>query len=289
MRNQLTAAAGISVVLVLAGVTGCSAQQAKDTATSAADAAAQANKAVMAAFARTSDKAQGFTSAEVTMTVSGKDQTKPLTMTGTYTWGREHSYDALVNTDSMGMGKLTSRKTMRMLNTHGAYFYQIDPQPTGPFKGKHWMKVDASAILGDKGAAGLRSADADPTAGLKSLKYASDATDLGTETVQGKQARHYRAVIEADRLGAAGNALTGKDGAPSALNDFTGTVHEVTLGVWVDPRTDLPVRWEQTMGAAKVTMEFGAFGHATTVTVPSASDTADITQAVKDEQAKRTG
>ncbi|MEU1075159.1 MULTISPECIES: hypothetical protein [unclassified Streptomyces] len=58
-------------------------------------------------------------------------------------------------------------------------------------------------------------------------------------------------------------------------------VQEITLALWVDPRTSLPVRMEETIGAAHVKIDFRGFGGAKTITPPPAGDTADVTDQVK--------
>ncbi|GGP78443.1 hypothetical protein [Streptomyces melanogenes] len=278
--NKRYAAVGTTAALVLAGLTGCTTQQAKDTAKSVADTAGKTNSAMMAALARTSEKTERAKSATITATVSGTGQPKPVTMTGTYTWGAREAFDTRMDTASAGIADLNSQPTTRMLFVDGAYFYQIDPQSSGPLKGKHWMKVEASAVFGKKGAAEMSRTDGDPTAGLKFLKNARDADDLGTETVRGKSAHHYVLHVGRDQWGAAGDALTGRD-KDSRMGEYTGDVKEITLGIWVDPRTDLPVRMEETIGAARISVDFRSFGGAQTISAPPAADTADVTDEVK--------
>ncbi|WP_371647906.1 MULTISPECIES: hypothetical protein [unclassified Streptomyces] len=74
--------------------------------------------------------------------------------TGTYTWGTQTAFDTQINTTSAGIKNLRSAPTTRMLFVKGARHYQIAPQDSGQFKDKRWMRVDASAGLGEQGATG---------------------------------------------------------------------------------------------------------------------------------------
>lgn len=273
-------AVGMTAAIVLAGLTGCTAHQAKDTAQAAAEAADTARSTVMAALARTTDTTERAKSAVITAKITGAGQPAPMTATGTYTWGSQPAFDTQINTASAGVSDLRAAPTTRMLFVGGAYYYQIDPQDSGPFTGKHWMRVDASAILGEQGEAAISHGSGDPTAGLKALKYARDAQDLGPATVHGKATRHYVVHVSPGQWGTAGDALTGR-GKGSQMEEYTGKVREITLALWVDPRTNLPVRMEETIGAARVEIDFKGFGGARTITAPPAADTADVTEQVK--------
>ncbi len=67
------------------------------------------------------------------------------------------------------------------------------------------------------------------------------------------------------------------------MGDITGGATTMTLDIWVDDK-DLPVRLKQDMDAMKVTMDFEKFGKTAEVKAPPASQTADMTEAVKDSQ-----
>lgn len=232
--------------------------------------------AIMAALGRASERSEQVGSAEVRMTTDLGNGT-PVAMNGTYSWGDGYAYDVQMDTRASQMQTLQDSPTIRTLLVDGAYYYDIDPQPSGPLAGKEWMRIDASAVLGEQGAQALSGSAGSPTASLKGLKYADDVDDLGVETVDGKRATHYRATIDQAHMGAFKNALG--DGN-SLLGSTTGAVDSVAVDVWVGD-DDLPVRILQVMGAVKVTVDFEKFGAATEVKAPPAAQTGDLTEAVK--------
>ncbi|GGP76030.1 hypothetical protein GCM10010278_63040 [Streptomyces melanogenes] len=141
---------GTAATLVVAGLAGCTAQQATDSAHTAADAAGSANKAVLAALRTTSAKTQQAKSAEITLAVKLKGDAVAKSSTGTYAWGtRGTAFDVSMDAKDLGALSPGARTTMRFVG--GAYYYRVKPQPEGPLKGKHWMKVDGSAISGAQG------------------------------------------------------------------------------------------------------------------------------------------
>ncbi|WP_369384116.1 hypothetical protein [Streptomyces sp. cg36] len=279
----MTACAAAAVVL--AGLTACTAQQAdkaaKPPVRSAKAAASSARATVLAALARTTSKTDHAQSATITATITGAGQPAPMTASGTYTWGGDApAFDTVIDTRSSGVSDLRADGHTRMLFVDGGYYYLIDPQKTGPFTGKHWLKVDASAVIGQQGKAAIGRGSSDPTVGLKALKGARDVLDLGTETVRGRATRHYLVRVGPSQWGEAGDALTGRT-KDSQMGGYTGDVKEITIGLWVDPRTDLPVRMEETIGTAQVKIDFKSFGGPKTITAPRTSDIVDITDEVK--------
>ncbi|MEV0171957.1 hypothetical protein AB0I00_12680 [Streptomyces sp. NPDC050803] len=271
MRLKHTAAWVGLTAAALVATTACGADSVKD----AADAVDQTD-AIMAALSRATDRTEELGSAEVQMTTDLGTGT-PIAMDGTYSWGDGMAYDVQMDTKAAQMQTLQDDETIRMLLVDGAYYYNIDPQTSGPLQGKDWMKVEASAILGS-GSEALAQSSGDPTASLKGLKYASNVEDLGTETVNGQSATHYRAEIDSEDMGQFGDTLSNGD---SLFGSAAGGVDSVTMDIWVNDK-DLPVRLKQVMGTMKVTMDFEKFGATAEVEAPPAANTADVTEEIKD-------
>ncbi|WP_405780690.1 hypothetical protein [Streptomyces sp. NBC_00859] len=272
-RVALCAAA----VIAVAGVTGCSAGETKKAAHQAVKAAAQP----LAALQRATASTKKYGSADVTMATSVSGGT-PTTMSGTYSWGTGLSFDVQMDAKAVGMTQLAPGKNVNMLLVHGAYYYNVVPQPSGPLKGKHWMKVDSSAVLGEQGSSALNNTNADPTQGLQSLKYARNAKEIGKETVLGREATHYHASVSKKDLVAAGADLGSKD-TKELLQQFLGGVDSIGFDVWVDSH-DMPVRMKENIGTVNVSIDFNKFGPAKTAQTPPAADTADLTDAIKKQQ-----
>ncbi|MCX5003966.1 hypothetical protein OHB05_15220 [Streptomyces sp. NBC_00638] len=203
----------------------------------------------------------------------------PIAAEGTYSWGDGFAYDVEMDTRAAKMELLTADPSIRTLLVDGVYYYDTDPQPSGPLEGKEWMKVDASAVFGEKGAQALSgsSNSGSPAATMRGLKYANDVEDLGKETVGGKATTHYRAVIDKDHMGKAKDALSSGD---TLFNSVTGGTDSITMDVWVDAK-DLPVRLKEVFGTVTVTMDFEKFGATADVKAPPAAQTGDLTKLVK--------
>ncbi|WRZ92822.1 hypothetical protein OHB54_29485 [Streptomyces sp. NBC_01007] len=271
--------AGVAAA-ALAGTTGCSAETTKKTAEVVSHA-----DAIMAALGRATDRTEALGSAEIKMTTQANGGA-PISMEGTYSWGDGFAYDVEMDTKAAKMETLTHAPRIRALLVDGAYYYDTDPQPSGPLKGKEWMKVDASAVFGEKGAQALSgsSNSGSPAAAMRGLKYAGNVEDLGKETVDGKSTTHYRAVIDKDHMGKAKDALASGD--DTLFNSVTGATDSITMEIWVGAK-DLPVRLKEVLGAMTVTMDFGKFGATADVKAPPAAQTADVTELMKKAAAKQ--
>jgi len=238
-----------------------------------------ATREVLRQVAHTTDAKQ---SAQITTTTVTMGRT--LTMSGTYVWGAHAGFDLNMPTAQTGMSALTKASTIDTRFVNGAYYYGVQPQPEGPLKGKHWLRVDASAVLGgDSSQAVQQGMQQNPTAGLSGLATSPDTKKLGAETVDGKATRHYRGSADM-------SALTKGDGTSSAeqkrLSQAFGS-GDATIDVWVDAQ-NLPVRMVEVIGNSKVTMDFKSFGGARTIVVPPAADTADVTKQVARNKAAST-
>ncbi|GLW45509.1 putative lipoprotein [Streptomyces sp. NBRC 14336] len=276
--RHTTAWVGLAAAALVA-TTACGSDAAKKTTEKAAEVSG-ADK-IMAALARATDRTEKLGSAEVTMSTDLGTGT-PIAMEGTYSWGDGMAYDIQMDTKAAQMEALQDDPTIHCLLVDGVYYYDVDPQASGPIAGKEWIKIDSSAVFGESGSQAYKNSGSgagNPTASLKGLKYASDVEDLGSETVNGQQATHYRAVLDQNDMGQFKDAYSGED---SLLGDMTGGATTMTMDIWVNDK-DLPVRLKQVMGTMKVTMDFDKFGATKDITTPPAAQTADLTEAVKEQ------
>lgn len=256
--------------------TGCGAAAAKKTA----EGVVNNTEKIMAVLSKAGDKTEKSGSAEVKM-VTTMPQTGPVAMNGIYSWSKTLAFDVQMDTKAVGMSALQDTPTMRTLFVDGAYYYDIDPQPSGPVAGKEWLKVDGSAVFGEKGADAIANSgeSSSPAAMVKSLSYASGVKKLGDQTVSGKATSHYRAVIDKNDMGRMND---GKDKSP--LESATGADGKITMDVWVG-KDDLPVRLVEKFGEVSVSVDFLKFGAAKEIQAPPASETGDITKLMKEQQA----
>ncbi|MFD9318171.1 hypothetical protein ACFWDQ_10760 [Streptomyces sp. NPDC060053] len=264
-------------MVALVATAGCGTRAAEGAGEKAAG-VVDHGEAILAALTRAGDRADEIGSAQVEMTTELGMGGAPIAMDGTYSWGDGYAYDVQMDTRASQMQTLQDDPTIRTLFVDGAYYYDVDPQPSGPLAGKEWMKVDASAMLGEQGAQALSGSSGSPTASLKGLKYADDVNDLGTETVDGKHTTHYQATIDQSQMGRFKDALGDESGI---LGSVTGGVNSISVDIWVGD-DDLPVRILQSMGAMKVTIDFEKFGATTEVKAPPAAQTGDLTEVIKE-------
>ncbi|MGI5394835.1 hypothetical protein [Streptomyces sp. CA-251251] len=286
MKLRYTATwVGLTAAAMVAA-TACGSQGAKtaaETADKAADTAVSRMDTIMAVLSRATDRTEELGSAEVRMSTD-LGPGEPISMDGTYSWGDGYAFDVEMDTEAARMQALTDSPTVRTLFVDGAYYYDVDPQPSGPLAGKEWMRIDGSAVFGDAGANALSgSAGGSPSASMKGLKYASNVEDLGKETVNGRSATHYRAVLDRSDMGRLKDAY---GDAGNLFGQMTGGSTTVTMDVWVGGK-DLPVRMTQEFGAMKVTMDFDRFGATEEIVAPPAAQTGDLTQEVKDAGAQQ--
>ncbi|MER5914024.1 hypothetical protein ABT124_26975 [Streptomyces sp. NPDC001982] len=277
MKLRHTAAwVGFTAVTLLAA-SACGTEGAR----TAAKAVSNGDK-IMAALARATDRTENLGSAEVKMSADMGTGTGPVVMEGTFSWGDGFAFDVDMDTKHVQMQALTASPKVRVLLVDGAYYYDIDPQPSGPLKGKEWMKIDSSAVFGEKGAQAMagNSGGGSPVASMKALKYANDVEDLGKQNVDGQSATHYRAVIKADQMGKLKDVYGDQD---NLFDSVTGANGRMTMDIWVNGK-DLPVRMKQVMGSLTVTTDFEKFDKTATVKAPPAAQTGDLTEAMKNAQ-----
>ncbi|MER6343124.1 hypothetical protein ACWC10_08700 [Streptomyces sp. NPDC001595] len=275
MNVRHTAAwVGVTAATLLATV-GCGAETTRKAAETV-DGADQ----IMAALTRATDRTEKLGSAEIE-TVTTLDATggAPISMDGTYSWGDGAAMDVEMDTAAAQMSALQDDPTTRVVMVDGAYYYGVDPQPSGPLAGKHWMRIDVAAVAGEAGADNM-AANADPTAALRYLSTSTQVKDLGEETVRGKQVTHYRGSVGAEAINDSKLTAAEKEAALTALEASGG---KLVCDIWVDGK-DLPVRVTQSGAGMTVSMDFVKFGATEEITAPPAADTGDLTEAVREQR-----
>ena len=269
--RQAAARAGVTAAALVA-TTACGAETVKRAAETV-----DRSDAILGALALATDRTEDLGSAEVEVTVE-TGTGDPAAMEGTYSWGDGYAYDVVMDAGAAQMGELTDEPTVHALFVDGAYYYNVDPLTSGPYKGKEWLKVDASVFFGDRGSQAFSGSAASPAASMRSLRYAKSVEELGEERVEGRDTTHYRAVLGAEQLGRFKDTYAGEG---SVVDSMTGGDGTVTMDVWVGG-DDLPVRLKQEMGAMTITMDFEKFGATAEVEAPPAGQTADVTEALRE-------
>ncbi|WP_328657475.1 hypothetical protein [Streptomyces sp. NBC_00334] len=279
MKLKYTAAwVGLTAV-ALVTATACGSDGAKSAAETA-DRAVDKGNTVVAALTRASDRTEELGSAEVrTTTTLDAAGGEPVSMDGTYSWGDGAAMDVEMDTAAAQMSAVQDDPTTRVVMVDGAYFYDVDPQPSGPLAGKEWMRVDVAAVTGEAGADNM-AANADPTAALRYMTASTEVKDLGEETVLGKKATHYRGSVGAEHVEKSKLTDAEKKAALAALEASGG---KLTCDIWVDGE-DLPVRLSQSGAGMTVRMDFVKFGATEKITAPPAAQTGDLTEQVREQR-----
>lgn len=265
---------GVTAAALLATV-GCGAETTKK----AAETVDGANQ-IMAALTRATDRTAELGSAQVeTTTTLEAAGGQPISMDGTYSWGDGAAMDVEMDTAAAQMTALQDDPTTRVIMVDGAYYYDVDPQPSGPLAGKEWMRIDVAAVAGEAGADNM-AANADPTAALRYMTTSTKVKDLGEETVLGKKTTHYRGSVGAEHINKSKLTEAEKKAAIAALEAGGG---KMVCDIWVDGK-DLPVRIEQSGAGMTVTMDFVKFGATEQITAPPAAETGDLTEDVRKQR-----
>ncbi|MFJ6069475.1 hypothetical protein ACIQFU_01300 [Streptomyces sp. NPDC093065] len=279
MKLKYTAAWVGLTAAAMVTATACGSDGAK-TATETADKAVDKANTVMAALTRATYRTEELGSAQV-RTTTELDATggEPISMDGTYSWGDGAAMDVEMDTAAAQMSALQDDPTTRVVMVDGAYYYDVDPQPSGPIAGKEWMRVDVAAVAGEAGADNM-AANADPTATLRYMTASTEVEDLGEETVLGRKTTHYRGSLGAEHIERSEFTAAEKKAAITALEASGG---KLTCDIWVDGK-DLPVRITQSGAGMTVNMDFVKFGATKKITAPPAAETGDLTEQVREQR-----
>jgi predicted small lipoprotein YifL len=165
----------------------------------------------------------------------------------------------------------------------GHVMYMKMPLLTSALPGnKPWVKIDLATAARAAGVDLGSFKAVDPKQGLQQLLASSDTKKVGTDTIDGVETTHYRAVVDV------ANAAKLPAAQRRALRQFLkGMDGHAPVDVWID--TDGRVRRESmnfNSGAGlqhtetSVTMNFTDFGAPVDVTVPAPAEVTDITSLV---------
>jgi hypothetical protein len=273
-------AVGITLAAAITGVSGCggdedgthAAATPKSVRWSAAPPpASTADPRLGATMKRLSTWSDGKRSAVATMvmTTGGRD----LRFDGVFSWGEHPGMQVQAPTAQLGIQRLNSAATTQIRMVDGTYYYRVDTRPSGPLKGKHWMKAALSDLPGGTAAQPADPVLQDnPTVGLMMLADITGVTDLGTENLDGTVGTHYQGTVTRARL-SGDRRFAGAAGSPGGI---LGGADSAQLDVWADSHGK-PLRWVATMQDPKrsVAVDLYSFGGPRPVAVPAPGDTVD--------------
>lgn len=194
---------------------------------------------------------------------------------GLFAWGTEPAMDVRAPTAELGLQRLQSDDKTEIRLVGDSYYYRVDPQPSGPLKGRHWMRTPLPEPT-DGSSAIAHGLQASPENGLRMLPDATGWTDLGETNVSDTVATRYMGTVTRAALSADSRLARAVGGSPSAL---LAGADSAELDVWVDARGK-PVYWVATLGPGRsIAVYFFDFGGTRTIAPPAARDTTDAAAA----------
>ncbi|MFG2128314.1 DUF1396 domain-containing protein [Streptomyces sp. NPDC048751] len=268
-----TAGAGLAVLLLAAGATGCGSEESPAMSPAAAVAkAAKKTEAISSLRYEMSGEipGEGHVEAEAAMRV------KPPAMSM-----KIHMPD-----DPEVKGTVEMRIIGKALYIGGdAAAREMD--------GKSWMKLGASELGGaEKGlnsdAKGLAQADRNPTSEVAFLSGAKDVEEVGAETIDGVKTTHYKGTVTLDDIR---DSFKGKDKATRERREKSMKQYEdmgvdsFVMDMWVDGDDHTKrfrMRGDADKGKLDMTLTFLDLNKPVTITAPPAKDTMDLAEMMKD-------
>lgn len=239
-----------------------------------ATAAAQAENPVVSAVKRSSDARSSLVAMQVTTSAGGKS----VVMTGT---GAVHGTDVKFSM-KIGAGAAASRMDMIMVREPSGYvMYMRTPAlKTQLPAGKTWLRVDFEKEAAKLGLDFSAILDTSQTLGPLQSGLVSTSR-LGRETVAGKPATHYRAVVDLHRAAA---AIPSYAKQIRAIEKATGTrLGRTTQDVWVGTdgrvrriRSSTPTVVAGTAATSVQTMTFRAYDVPVAISAPPRTQVFDF-------------
>jgi hypothetical protein len=137
---------------------------------------------------------------------------------------------------------------------------------------RDWVKLDLGRLAQQRGVdlSSLVNASPTPTSALAYLRGTKDVKKVGTESVNGADATHYRATADLSQAAAKSNGAA-RQSIKRVMQ--IGGVKTLPIDVWVDDQGYLrKIAWAEHTSpstAAKVTMVLHDFGSPVTIKPPS--------------------
>jgi hypothetical protein len=149
--------------------------------------------------------------------------------------------------------------------------------------GKQWIKVDLGKLAQQQGVdlSSLANANPTPASALEYLRGATHVRKVGTDSIQGADATHYKVSVDLER--AAARSSGSERRSLRRLMQASG-VKKLPVDVWIDAKGYLrKVVYAQPAWngvAVRVAMELHDYGPPVTVKPPPASSVTDVSKAL---------
>ncbi|MEU4471226.1 hypothetical protein [Micromonospora sp. NPDC023888] len=222
-------------------------------------------------------------SLQKTVDTTTKTDSVTLTMKGTM-GGEKISMQGVLDLGDAAKAEMTmtdpegTTVTVRMIGA--VFFVEIPAEDRASTGGKRWMKMDLTAVAGDKAGADFAKQfeDMDPIKQVKTLLAIEGTTVVGQETVNGAATVHYTVTtpVSAYLAQIDSKMRTASEQALAAQG-----VKELTIDLWVDEQYR-PRRAGMVMGKmGDMVIDYTDYGKAVAVETPPAAETADLAEMLK--------
>ncbi|TFI24833.1 hypothetical protein [Streptomyces sp. 4R-3d] len=276
----------LTAVAVVAGVAGC---QGGDSGSKKAG-GSSVTEVLTAAY----EKTAAAKSAKVSMTMSmpqgmaGAAGGGDMEMSGVMGW--DPMVMDMTMTGSMMQAEPDAPDEIRMLWVKNAMYMDMGAEAAKDMDGKRWMKLDLAAAAeasGDPAAmkeltGGMENMNQDPAQQLALLLDSPNVKHVGSEKVDGVEARHYKGTLTVDEM------LESNEGldvlSAKERKDLLATVEKSGIKgydteVWVN-EDDYPVKMivgmDTPQGEVKISANYSDYGAKASVETPPAADTVDL-------------
>ncbi|MFE3585921.1 hypothetical protein ACFXOY_00210 [Streptomyces niveus] len=275
----------LTAVAVVAGVAGC---QGGDSGSKAGG--SSVTEVLTAAY----EKTAAAKSAKVSMTMSMPQGTAGAAGGGDMEMSGVMGWDPMVMdmtvTGSLMQAEPDAPDEIRMLWVKNAMYMDMGAEAAKDMDGKRWMKLDLAAAAEASGdpavtkelTGGMENMNQDPAQQLALLLDSPNVKHVGSEKIDGVEARHYKGTLTVDEI------LESNEGldvlSAKERKDLLATVEKSGIEgydteVWVN-EDDYPVKMivgmDTPQGEVKISANYSDYGAKASVQTPPAADTVDL-------------
>ncbi|MGW1016934.1 hypothetical protein [Streptomyces niveus] len=276
----------LTAVAVVAGVAGC---QGGDSGSKKAG-GSSVTEVLTAAY----EKTAAAKSAKVSMTMSmpqgmaGAAGGGDMEMSGVMGW--DPMMMDMTVTGSMMQAEPDAPDEIRMLWVKNAMYMDMGAEAAKDMDGKRWMKLDLAAAAEASGdpavtkelTGGMENMNQDPAQQLALLLDSPNVKHVGSEKVDGVEARHYKGTLTVDEMLESNeglDVLSAKERKDLLATIAKSGIKGYDTEVWVN-EDDYPVKMivgmDTPQGEVKISANYSDYGAKASVETPPAADTVDL-------------
>ncbi|MFF5155359.1 hypothetical protein ACFY3N_03620 [Streptomyces sp. NPDC000348] len=292
----------LTAAAVVAGVAGCqdgdgggTKKKAADSAESGVQTQNEMTEVLQAAFKKTSEAK----SSKVRMTMSmpaAMDGGGTMELSGVQGWDPA-VMDVTMKGSVLTAGDPDAPEQVRMVMLDNVMYVDMGAKQAAEMDGKRWMKMDFAAIAEASGDAeiqkqmtgGLENMNQDPAQQLALLLESPSLKHVGPEKVDGARTQHYKGTLSFEEMLDANKAADGllsvKEREELIANVEKAGLKGYDTEVWVN-EDNYPVKMavgmEFSRGTMNMTAHYSDYGAEAEVEAPSAKDTFDLMEMLKE-------